>query len=89
MLGPIAETLGEICYVRSNPKSFWRHLLCQVQSQKIWETLVMLGPIAETLGDTCYGQVQSKKFLETLVMLGQIQKGLGDICYVSSNPRGF
>ena len=97
MLVQIQEGFDNTCYVRSNPKRFWRHLLCQIHLQRVLETLVMLGPIPKVLGDTCYVrsnlrgfgrhllcQVQSQSSLEALVMLVPIPEGLGDPCYVRS-----
>ena len=89
MLGQFQEGLGDACYVRSNPRGSWRHLLCQVKSQRVLKMLVMLGPISQGQGDTCYVrcnpkvlwrpllcQVQSGRVLETLVMLGTNHEGL-------------
>ena len=84
MLGQIIEGLGDTCYIRSNRKGSCRCLLCQVQSQRLKETIVMLGPFQDTLlcqvqslgtcyvrsicGDSCY--VRLGPFLQRIVMLG-------------------
>ena len=89
MLGRITEGLGDACYVRSNLRGSWRHLLCQVNSQRVLERLVMLGPFTEALGGTCYVrsnprgswrhllcQIQSMRVSDVLVMLDTFQEPL-------------
>ena len=75
-----------LCYVRSNPRGSLKHLLCQVQSQRLLETLVMLGPFQDTLLcqvqslGTCYVRSYSRGSWRHLLR----QVCFKRLCYVSS-----